>query len=258
MDNGFEQQISKWLNDHGGKCLVIVDVLQRIKGATRRRDGDAYQADYRNVGAIKAIADRFRAAFVVVHHTNKSKAQDDIYEAVSGSTGIMGVADTTILIRRKRGENVAEVDITGRDVYGDGFKICLDEDMHWNLIDDAMNHILYKGDPVARTCDAILRANPEGLRISYNDFRAYGVKALGQDPARDGKDLRAKLIRIKDEALTRDGIVIVLPEKNSKATRFYKAPDGTDLTRSKETALQCLELSIRGQPTPPAAEQLTL
>ena len=256
MDDGFEQQISSWLNSHGGRCLVIVDVLQKIRGIARRKDGDAYQADYRNIGNIKKIADRFHAAFVVVHHTKKGRSED-VYDNISGSTGIMSVADTTIMITRDRKEKTATVDVTGRDVYGETFTICADDNMHWNVVDTTFADIVnYNYDPVMLTIKAILKENPDGLTISYNDFRKFGMTEMGYDPAKDGKDLRTKLLRLKDEASIRDGITINLPDKLKKATMFYKC-HGEDVRRSKEYADTCVELS-RLQVPASDAEQLKL
>lgn len=259
MDNGFEQQISRWLEKHGGRCLVIVDVLQRIRGANRRIDGDAYQADYRNIGNIKAIADRFGAAFVAIHHTSKGKNTDP-FSNISGSTGIMGVADTVIMITRERKEQTAEVDITGRDVYGDTFTICIDDNMHWNVVDTntaAMVNYIY--NPVMNTVKAILKDNPEGIRIGYDDFRSFGKAEIGADPAKDGKDLRAKLLQLKDEAAKRDGIVIKLSDKDGKVNAFYKC-HGVDMRRKKEYSQPYVELALQynQQDKPPAADQLKL
>lgn len=257
MDNGFEQQISSWLEKHGGRCLVIIDVLQRIKGANKWKDGDAYQADYRNIGNIKAIADRFGAAFVVVHHTNKSRGSEDKFDRISGSSGIMGVADTVIMITRERKEQTAEVDITGRDVYGDTFTIGIDEDMHWNVVDTTFADVVnYKYDPVMLTVKAILKENPDGLKIIPKDFIQFGTVEMGYPPAKDGKDLRAKLLRLKDEASNRDGIKIILPEKTSRATKFYKR-HGEDVCRSREDAQNCIEL-VRLQLPAKEPEQLEL
>ena len=259
MDEGFEQQISRWLEKHGGKCLVIIDVLQRIRGANKRKDGDAYQADYRNIGNIKAIADRFGAAFVAIHHTSKGKNADP-FNNISGSTGIMGVADTTIMITRERKEQTAEVDITGRDVYGDTFTICIDDNMHWNVVDSsAAAMVNYVYDPVVNTVKAILRDNQDGVRIGYDDFRKFGMAEIGTDPAKDGKDLRAKLLRIKDEAAKRDGIIVNLSAKDGKVSTYYKC-QGKDVRRSKEYAQPYVELALQCKQSdkPQAADQLNL
>lgn len=259
MNDGFEQQISRWLEKHGGRCLVIIDVLQRVRGANKRSDGDAYQADYRNIGNIKAIADRYGAAFVAIHHTSKGKNADP-FSNISGSTGIMGVADTAIIITRERKEQTAEVDITGRDVYGDTFTICIDDNMHWNVVDTtaaAMVNYIY--DPVMNTVKAILKENQDGLKIGYDDFLKFGSAEMGTSPAKDGKDLRAKLLRVKDEAAMRDGIVINLSEKPQKATTYYRC-HGQDMRRTREYAQPCVELSLQyhQQDKPPAAEQMKL
>ena len=138
------------------------------------------------------------------------------------------------------------------------FTIGIDEDMHWNVVDTTFpaGMVNYNYDPVILTIKAILKENPDGLTISYNDFRKFGIEEMGQDPAKDGKDLRAKLLRLKDEASNRDGITIGLPDKLKKATMFYKC-HGEDVRRSKEYADTCVELS-RLQVPASDAEQLKL
>lgn len=186
MDDGFADQADSWISAHGGKCLVIVDVLQKIRGKARRSDGDAYQTDYRTVSAIKAIADKHRAAIVCVHHTKKgSRIGSDIYESMSGSNGIMGVADTAIMINRERGEQTAEIELTGRDVWSDSFTIKIDEDLHWHAVrTEDIEREQYESNPVVKHLRALVAENPEGGRISYGDFQ---VRCLTDFPYKDSK-----------------------------------------------------------------------
>lgn len=208
MDDGVSDQIAAWIETHGGKhCMIMIDVLQKIRGKTRRDDGDAYQADYRNIGAIKAIADRFGAAVVIVHHTNKNGRSADRFDRISGSTGIMGVADTIIMITRERNAETAEVDITGREVYGDTFTIRLDaETMHWHAetVEDARRRA-YESNEVVKTFRQLIKENPGGGRISYGDFRCRCLFF----PYRDGKDLANKLNKgLAEDLRVYDGIIV--------------------------------------------------
>lgn len=50
--------------------------------------------------AVKAFADERDVAMVVVHHTRKM-GDGDVFNTISGSNGLMGCADETMVLRRK-------------------------------------------------------------------------------------------------------------------------------------------------------------
>jgi hypothetical protein len=52
---------------------------------------------------------------VVVHHVSKA-AHEDVFNSVSGSMGLTGAADATLILERPRGSNAGALHITGRDV----------------------------------------------------------------------------------------------------------------------------------------------
>ena len=106
--------ISEWLDEHLDARLVIVDVLGKI----RPPDGDranGYERDYAVIGQLKRLADAHQVAIVIVTHTRKMGA-DDAFDTVAGSTGLTGAADTTLVLRRGRGDASAILHVTGRDV----------------------------------------------------------------------------------------------------------------------------------------------
>lgn len=52
---------------------------------------------------------------MVVHHTRKQQS-DDAFDMVSGTNGLMGAADCSMILHKeKRTSNKAILDITGRD-----------------------------------------------------------------------------------------------------------------------------------------------
>ena len=76
-----------------------------------------YAADYREVGALKAFADSHNVALLLVHHLRKMKDDGDPFNMISGTNGIMGAADTTmVLTKEKRGDSNATFSVVGRDV----------------------------------------------------------------------------------------------------------------------------------------------
>lgn len=131
IETGFLAQVEEWLAADKGPSLVIIDTLQKVRGISKK-GVNAYEGDYDVIGGIKSLADKYRSMIVCVHHTNKAKNVSDPFDKVSGSTGIMGSADTTILLDRERGQDTATVRFEGRDVYGDDFVIRFDNGV-WRL-----------------------------------------------------------------------------------------------------------------------------
>jgi hypothetical protein len=57
-----------------------------------------------------------------VTHTNKREVITDKYHKVTGTTGIIGCADTLLLLQRDRSETSGMLSVTGRDVADAVFK----------------------------------------------------------------------------------------------------------------------------------------
>jgi hypothetical protein len=92
--------------------LIVIDVLQRIRGVFNKNE-DAYQKDYKIVGAIQKLATECNVLIIVVHHTKKGKV-DDAIESISGSFGISGSSDGSVIIG-KQGD-VMHIESRMRDI----------------------------------------------------------------------------------------------------------------------------------------------
>ena len=113
IGNGFSEQLSEYLSDNSATKLVIVDTLQKVRIPSSQ---NIYAADYADMGVLKTIADTYKVAIVAVHHTRKSTDQN-VFNMVSGSNGLMGCADETIVLTPDpAGNGVYKFDVTGRDV----------------------------------------------------------------------------------------------------------------------------------------------
>lgn len=107
--------IRAWLEEHPETRLVVLDTLGKVMPPAKQGE-TTYQRDYRVGSAIKAIADEHPGlAFVVVHHDRKAETGDFV-DAVSGTNGIAGSADTIVLLARDRLAETAILNVTGRDV----------------------------------------------------------------------------------------------------------------------------------------------
>jgi len=94
-----------------------------------------YAYDYRSVTPLKELADEFGIAIIVVHHTRKAEAGDKL-EKVSGTNGLTGAADTTIILDRD-GEGVT-LSGRGRDIAEFETAMEFDKDTcRWRVLGDA-------------------------------------------------------------------------------------------------------------------------
>ena len=114
LHNGLVEQIEQFLKEHPQTRLIVIDTLQRIR--TAGNDANAYASDYRDIGVLKALADKHRIAILLVHHLRKMN-DDDPMNMISGTTGLSGATDSNFVLRKsQRRENTATLYCTGRDI----------------------------------------------------------------------------------------------------------------------------------------------
>ena len=111
-----ESQIEDVLKDYPSTGLIFLDTLQMVRDNVSAKV-NAYAQDYKDLSSLKKIADNHGICIFVVHHTRKERDGGNIFNDMTGSTGIMGVADTGMILRKEDrfGDN-ATLCITGRDV----------------------------------------------------------------------------------------------------------------------------------------------
>ena len=114
LHNGLVEQIEQFLKEHPKTRLIVIDTLQRIR--TAGNDANPYASDYRDIGVLKALADKHRIAILLVHHLRKMN-DDDPMNMISGTTGISGATDSNFVLKeRRRGSGEATLYCTGRDI----------------------------------------------------------------------------------------------------------------------------------------------
>lgn len=111
-----ESQIEDVLKEYPSTGLLFIDTLQMVRDNVSAKV-NAYAQDYKDLSSLKNIADNHGICIFVVHHTRKERDGGNIFNDMTGSTGIMGVADTGMILRKDErfGDN-ATLCITGRDV----------------------------------------------------------------------------------------------------------------------------------------------
>lgn len=133
IGQGMEQQLEHTLDEHPGIRLVILDTLQKVRCVSG--SGMSYGSDYQDAATLKSIADRYHVCLLAIHHLRKLPDEDP-FNRLSGTNGLTGAADgTLILVRPKRQENMAVLTATGRDIEDQEEALEFD-DCRWNRTTD--------------------------------------------------------------------------------------------------------------------------
>ena len=114
--------------------VVFIDTLQRIRPPSKPGAG-MYESDSNFLSEIQTLALEFDAMVMCLHHVRKATSKDP-FEMVSGSNGLMGVADCTIVIDSPRGSTERTMHIIGRDVDEMSLAMTFDNG-RWDMLGDA-------------------------------------------------------------------------------------------------------------------------
>ena len=111
-----EGQIKLALEEQPSTGLLFIDTLQMVRDNVSSRI-NAYAQDYKELSALKKSADDHKMCIFLVHHNRKEHDGSNVFNDMTGSTGIAGVADTCMVLRKEeRFGNDAVLSITGRDI----------------------------------------------------------------------------------------------------------------------------------------------
>lgn len=138
--------------------LVIIDTLQKIRGESKKNEG-VYGYDYRELGEIQKFAIQNGLCILLIHHTKKGINDSDFLENLSGSNGVSGALDfSLVLSRKRRKDDTTLLDITGRDIPMQSYVIQMDSVTYrWqNLgeekdLRETESDRIYSADPLVKT-----------------------------------------------------------------------------------------------------------
>jgi AAA domain len=167
------ETIAAWLHWHPEPPpLVILDTLGRVLPPAQLGESP-YQRDYRVGTALKRIVDGLPGMTLLVNHHDRKANADDFVDAVSGTHGLAGAADTIIVLARDRQESAGLVKVTGRDVAEGEYAVTFKDGAVWELHGHDLEAAREKAQAVRATSgvsdrmlDVVLYAyeHPEGVR----------------------------------------------------------------------------------------------
>lgn len=125
LDSGLLNQLEDFMRNHPDTSLIVIDTFQKIRGSLK--EGTLYANDCKEMGLIKAFADKYNIAIVLVHHAKKGFELDP-QDYISGTNGIAGTADTNLILKRHhRYESIADFSVSGRDVSAREMQLSLND-----------------------------------------------------------------------------------------------------------------------------------
>lgn len=206
-------QLEEFIAEYPETKLVIIDTLQMA----RQGGGDnAYAADYSDMNTLKRFADEHGVAVLCIHH-NRKMGDSDVFNTVSGTNGITGAADCTMVLNNlNRSAGRATLSVTGRDVEFQEYKVRM-EDCIWELIEKTSKEELEERevpDDVLRVVDFMM-TRPTDWRGTttdlYTQLRLEGVSvpAFGKHLAQNRDFMADRGILFMRER-TREGSILSL------------------------------------------------
>ena len=159
LHNGLVEQIEQFLKEHPQTRLIVIDTLQRIR--TAGNDANPYASDYRDIGVLKALADKHRIAILLVHHLRKELA-DDVFSRISGTTAISGAVDSSFtLVEDKRGSGKAKLSCIGRDIEYRELTLERNVENVWELVSDSRTQPELLGGRIVILLSELMRERTE-------------------------------------------------------------------------------------------------
>ena len=157
IGQGLEEQVETFLAAHPDTVLVIIDTLQMVRPA---RDA-TYANDYRDLSALKRIADARGIAILLIHHLRKESA-DDVFNRISGTTAISGAVDSSFtLVEERRGSGRAKLSCIGRDIEYRELTLERNGENVWELVSDSRTQPELLGDRIIYLLSELMRDRTE-------------------------------------------------------------------------------------------------
>ncbi len=99
VDQGGLEKLDRYLSENPNTRLVIIDTLKMWRSSKGSNKG-IYDQDYESLAPLRELSDKHNTAILVTHHNNKAENPENPFDAVSGSTGLLGASNTNIVLQR--------------------------------------------------------------------------------------------------------------------------------------------------------------
>lgn len=173
--------------------IVVIDTLAKVRPPTNKGSG-IYESDYAALAPITDVANRFRTTIMLIHHNRKGKAETDPLEQISGSLGLAGAVDGTLIIDGNRGDPSYTLSLIGRDIPNDDdLAISLQSNGKWVVLGAAKEVFISQERQAIRE---LMVLHPNGLKpsevVELTGKKSGTVRKLMRHMVGDGQLINVK------------------------------------------------------------------
>lgn len=188
------ETVAEWMERASHeKPVVLIDTLAKVMPKAHSGES-AYERDYRAIGRFKQLADAIPGSSIIcVHHTRKMAAEDFV-DGVSGTAGITGAADTTVVLSRQRSDEEGVLKVTGRDVWEAEYLVQKSDRGLWHLVGGSLDRA--REAAAARQVKAGVGDRSGEIIDAITDPAGIGPKDLAEKIGMDAKELSVYLGRL--------------------------------------------------------------
>lgn len=201
LDNGLLEELEDYLQQKPNTKLIIIDTLQKVRGSQSRTDS-CYSHDYKEIGKLKDFADNHKIAIVVIHHLRKQR-DSDVFNQVSGSTGLIGSADATIILNKAEDKKVI-LCAKGRDTEEIESIITFDKTTFKWKVEQSLsayevkrNRAIYLQNPIVKTIKTLLEMKPDGIKLTATELLEQIKLITGTEPKQNQPNSLARFMNDK-------------------------------------------------------------
>lgn len=233
LGRGLEEQIETFVSEHPDTALIIIDTIQIVRSTVR---DNTYANDYKDLTALKTLADRFDIAILLIHHLRKED-DSDVFNRISGTTAMQGAVDSSFtLVEEHRGSRRAKLTCVGRDIEYRELELKRNEENVWEPVSDSLARPGLLQDRIVPLVAELmekgeLKMTPTELADRLNAMRAPGDDIFSN---------RSVVRRLKENELTLSSLGIHFKNYPSNGKRMVhlwrEGDDGGDKTGSRPGA----------------------
>lgn len=151
--------LSEFVFEHPDTRLIVIDTLQRVR--TGDSGSYSYGNDYGSILPFKAFSDTHDLALVLVHHTRKNTEDDNPFNQISGTNGLLGAADGAFVFRTQDDKTI--LDYTGRDLPAQQYTMKFDsKSCQWRLLQVGKPALPNPPEPLLDLIDQVIQQDWSG------------------------------------------------------------------------------------------------
>jgi hypothetical protein len=206
-------QLDEWCARHPEGRMIVIDVIEKIRPPENGNGSKrVYALDYEAIGPLQKIAHEREISIVGITHLRKQEA-DDVFDTVSGSLGVTGAADTTLLLARQAGG--VTLHAIGRDIEQSETAVQFDKaTCRWTILGPAAD--VRRSDERTRVLAA--------LRDAGGPLAVRDIQAAAELKTRNATDIvLSKMVRDAEIIRVGRGLYCLPPGQKEQMERSERS-----------------------------------